>query len=75
MPLAETLLWPAPQLEKSNLWLRVEGLCVFHLLNGFETNYPAQLGWGMTRADGALGMGSQHHLPETAKPKGHMSRF
>lgn len=52
------LLLPALQLEKSNLWLKVEGLCGFHLLDSFETNCPTQLGQTMTRADGKVGIGS-----------------
>lgn len=32
-------------------------------------------GTSMTRADGPFGVGSQHHLPEIAKPKAHTSRF
>lgn len=32
-------------------------------------------GTSMTRPDGPLGAGSQHHLPEIAKPKAHTSRF
>jgi len=75
IPLVETPLWPAPQLENSNLWLKAKGLCVFYLLDGFETNQPVQLGRGTARADGSLSIGSQHHLPEIAKSKGHLSRF
>lgn len=73
--LAETLLWSVSPLEKSNLWLGVEWLYVFHVLDGSKTSYPIHLGWAMTEADGAVGIWSQHHLPETAKPKGHMSTF
>lgn len=73
--LAETLLWSVSPLEKSNLWLGVEWLYVFHVLDGSKTSYPIHLGWAMTEADGAVGIWSQHHLPETAKPKGHMRTF
>lgn len=42
--LAETLLWSVSPLEKSNLWLGVEWLYVFHVLDGSKTSYPIHLG-------------------------------